>query len=241
MNIILGHRVPFESGLDSLPNWDRRKKMFFKRGGNRRGFFKTGEISSHTFFCLSVPCVECPSFSDYRRSMRVCVCVCIIALSHGLTWFLNEKKTNPLILLLLTESLLKVLSYLFSEKLFFIFFLLLLFVSQGEFGLIGIYHHTPSGCWVSALCVYSAIWRNGCFRWPCSFFFLSLDDVEVLGISSKQPEKLVEPVSFLCQPLALVLTFVSHRPIAKRGGRWNSESSSSSRNKRERREMKVPY
>ena len=145
--------------------------MFFKRGGNRRGFFKTGEISSHTFFCLSVPCVECPSFSDYRRSMRVCVCVCIIALSHGLTWFLNEKKTNPLILLLLTESLLKVLSYLFSEKLFFIFFLLLLFVSQGEFGLIGIYHHTPSGCWVSALCVYSAIWRNGCFRWPCSFFF----------------------------------------------------------------------
>jgi hypothetical protein len=45
----------------------------------------------------------------------------------------------------------------------------------------------------------------------------------------------------LCQPLALVLTFVSHRPIAKRGGRWNSESSSSSCNKRERREMKVPY
>ena len=88
---------------------------------------ETGEISSHTFFCLSVPCVECPSFSDYRRSMRVCLRVCIIALSHGLTWFLNEKKTNPLFLLLLTENLLKscLISFPRNFSLFFFFFFLL--------------------------------------------------------------------------------------------------------------------
>ena len=170
---------------------------------------ETGEISSHTFFCLSVPCVECPSFSDYRRSMRVCLRVCIIALSHGLTWFLNEKKTNPLFLLLLTENLFK--SYLFSEKLFFIF--LLPFVSQGEFGLIGIYHHIRMLSEL-AVCVYIPQTLTQRLFFVDPVLFLSLDDVEVLGISSKQPEKLVEPVSFLCQPL--VLTFIS---IAKRGGR----------------------
>jgi hypothetical protein len=159
--------------LTRCPIETRRKKKFRKRRKNKKRGWNRWKFFPYLFLLLLLACAVsvcwCPSFSDYRRSMRVstCVCVCIIALSHGLTWFLNERRRGPPPLSSFFDSNLLKSCLIFFEK------FLLIFLSVrglGDWHLCIASHHP--GVWASG--VYSAIWRNGRFRWPClAFFFLS--------------------------------------------------------------------
>lgn len=137
------------------------------------GKVRTGENSSHTFLCSRPPSV---CASPFLIIDALCVCVyvrmsvfCIIALSHGLTWFLNQKKKK-------SPSSASVF-YIFVRQVFFcfVFYLCRRFLGQGF--VIGTFKVNPSSVsrperwWVL---VMFAMWRNGCFHWP---YFLFLNDV----------------------------------------------------------------
>ncbi len=179
MRIIRGRSL-LSADLTRCPIETRRKKRFQKRrknkkrGWNRWKFFPY-LFSSSSSSGLSRVC-WCPSFSDYRRCMRVstCVCVCIIALSHGLTWFLNERRPPFLLLWLKFVSLV----WSFSRDFYFYFFLSVRGGGLVDWHLCIPSHHQE---------FERAVWipqsdATAVFADPVLFFFLSFsfDNVEVL-------------------------------------------------------------
>lgn len=158
--------------LTRCPIETRRKKKFRKRRKNKKRGWNRWKFFPYLFLLLLLACAVsvcwCPSFSDYRRSMRVstCVCVCIIALSHGLTWFLNERRRGPPPFLLLWLKFVKVLSDLFRE--IFINF----FVGQRVGWLASVYSITPSRS-LSERCVFRNLTQRPFSLTLFGFFFLS--------------------------------------------------------------------
>lgn len=168
MRIVRGRSV-LSPDLTRCPIETRRKKRFRKRRKNKKRAWNRWKFFPYLFLLLLACAVSvcwCPSFSDYRRSMRVstCVCVCIIALSHGLTWFLNERRRGPLLWL----EFVKVLSDLFRE--IFIYF----FVGQRVGWLASVYSITPSHQeFEPAVCIPQSD-ATAVFADPVWLFFFSL-------------------------------------------------------------------